>query len=75
MYIGTGKHYIRKVENLGETITLDDNSVWKVSFMDKTKSMMWLITDNVNVSSYMGDKFKITHLKRNETVEATHQSG
>ena len=73
MYFGTGKHSIRKVENLGEIITLDDNSCWKVSFMDKTKSMMWLITDDVTVASHMGDKFKITHIKRNETVEATHQ--
>jgi hypothetical protein len=73
MYLRTGKHSIRKVENLGENITLDDNSRWKVSFMDKTKSMMWMIADDVNVASYIGDKFKITHVKRNETVEATYQ--
>ncbi|OYY74718.1 MAG: hypothetical protein B7Y40_03865 [Gammaproteobacteria bacterium 28-57-27] len=75
MYFGTGKHSIRKIENLGETITLDDNSRWKVSFIDKVKSMQWLPTDDVNVSSYIGDKFNITHIERNETIEATHQQG
>ena len=75
MYIGTGKHSIRKVESLGEIITLDDNSRWKVSFLDKTKSMMWLVTDDVTVASNIGDTFKITHIKRNETVDATHQPG
>jgi hypothetical protein len=72
MYFNTGKHSIRKVENLGEYITLDDGSRWQVSFMDKSKTMMWMMTDDVSVASYMGSKFKITHSKRNETVEATY---
>jgi hypothetical protein len=74
MYLRTGKHTIKKIENLGEFITLDDNSRWKVSFIDKTKSMMWMITDEVNVTSYLGDKFKITHIKKKETIEATNLS-
>jgi hypothetical protein len=72
MYLSTGKHSIRKVENGGGLITLDDGSKWEVSTFDKFKSMMWMITDDVNVSSYIGSKFKITHIKRNETIEATY---
>ena len=75
MYLRTGKHTIRRVENLGENITLDDNSSWKVSSFDKSKSMMWMVADEVSVASYMGDKFKITHVRRNETVEATFEQG
>jgi len=72
MYLNTGKHSITKVENMGEFITLDDNSRWQVSMFDKSKSMMWMTIDQVTVASYIGTKFKITHIKRNETVEATH---
>lgn len=75
MYLNTGKHSIMRVENFGERIILDDNSRWTVSFTDKTTSMMWMILDDVKVASYVGNKFKITHIKRNETIEATHQPG
>jgi hypothetical protein len=56
MYFNTGKHTIKKIENLGEFIILDDNSRWKVAFIDKINSMRWMITEDVNVSSYLGDK-------------------
>lgn len=72
MYLNTGKHSIRKVENLGGLITLDDGSKWEVSTFDKSKSMMWMIIDDVTVESYIGSKFKITHIKKKETIEATH---
>ncbi len=75
MYFNTGKHSIRKIENFGEYIILDDNSRWKVSLMDKTKSMMWMMIDDVTVASSFGNNFKITHIKRKETVEATFQQG
>jgi hypothetical protein len=72
MYLNTGKHSIRKVENGGGLITLDDGSKWEVSTFDKFKSMMWMIIDDVTVESYIGSKFKITHIKKKETIEATH---
>lgn len=72
MYLRTGKHTIKKVENMGEIIILDDNSKWKVSMFDKSKSMMWMMIDEVTIASYIGSIFKITHTKRNETVDATH---
>jgi len=72
MYLRTGKHSIKKVENLGGLITLDDGSKWEVSTFDKSKSMMWMIIDDVTVESYIGSKFKITHIKKKETIEATH---
>lgn len=74
MYYSTGKHTIKKIESRGEFITLEDNSRWKISFLDKIKSMMWMITEDVNVTSYVGDKFKITHIEKNENVEATFLS-
>ena len=64
MYLRTGKHTITKVENMGEFITLDDNSRWQVSMFDKSKSMMWMTSEDVTVSSYIGSKFKITHIKK-----------
>jgi hypothetical protein len=64
------KQFIRSVENMGETITLSDNSKWKVGMFDKTKSMMWMMMDDVVVADGFLNKHKITHLKRNETVEA-----
>jgi hypothetical protein len=71
MYLNTGKRTIKKIVNLGEIITLDDGSRWKVSFMDKTKSKMWMMLDDVAVASYVGSKYKITHIRKNETIEAT----
>lgn len=72
MYLNTGKHSIRKVENAGSLITLDDGSKWEVSAFDKFKSMMWMIIDDVTIESSIGSKFKITHIKKKETIEATH---
>lgn len=70
MYFPSGKQSISRVEKMGEIITLGDRSKWKVGIFDKSKSMMWLMADDVTVASYIGNKFKITHIKRNETVEA-----
>ncbi len=71
MYTNTGKHFILKTEKTGGLITLDDKSRWEISSIsDKMKSMMWSVVDDVNVSDSYG-KFKITHIKRDETVEAT----
>jgi hypothetical protein len=72
MYLSIGKHSIRKVENAGGLITLDDGSKWEVSTFDKFKSMMWMIIEDVTVESYIGSKFKITHIKKKETIEAMH---
>lgn len=72
VYLGAGsEHQISKIENLGEIITLDDRSQWKVSMFDKSKSIMWMMFDKVIVSSY-GIKYKITNIKRNEIVEAEY---
>ena len=72
VYLGTGsEHQISKIENLGEIITLDDRSQWKVSMFDKSKPIMWMMFDKVIVSSY-GIKYKITNIKRNEIVEAVY---
>jgi hypothetical protein len=71
MYLATGqKLFIKRIENLGVIITLDDRSKWKVNMFDITKSKLWLVMDEVTVASYIGSKFKITHTKRNETIEA-----
>jgi hypothetical protein len=72
MCLSTGKRFVTKVENFGEFITLNDNSHWKVSIFDKSKSMMWMMGDEVMVTSYVGATCKITHTKRNETIEASH---
>ncbi len=72
MYLRIGKHSIRKVENGGELITLDDGSKWEVSTFDKFKVMMWTMMDEVTVASYIGSKCKITHIKKKETIEATY---
>ncbi len=70
MYLNTGtKHSIRKVEDLGQIIILDDGSRWKVSMFDKSKSMMWIPLDEVTIQP-SGIIYKLTHLKRKETVEA-----
>ena len=74
MYFNTGKHSILRIENFGETIVLDDKSRWKVDLMDKTKSMMWMILDDVTVVG-SGNTFKITHVKRKETVGVSHLPG
>lgn len=70
MYFPSGKQSISRVENMGETLKLSDRSIWKVGMFDKSKAMMWMMMDEVTIQSYIGNKFKITHTKRNETIEA-----
>lgn len=73
MYLNTKqKQSISKIENMGESITLGDRSLWKVNVFDKTKSMMWMIFDDVVVADGFLNKHKITHTKRNETIEAEY---
>jgi len=72
MYLRTGKHRIRKVENLGGLLTLDDGSKWEVTAFGKYNAMMWKSFDEVMVESYIGSKFKIIHIKKQEAIEATH---
>ncbi len=72
MYLNTGKHSIKEIENTGEFITLDDDSKWKVFPFDKAKTKLWQALDNVTVASNVGSKSKITHTERNETIEATY---
>jgi hypothetical protein len=74
-YFNTGKHAIKTVSNGGKNIVLDDNSKWEISPFDKFTSMMWSITDNVIVKSYIGSKFKIerqTMSGKIEVIEATY---
>ena len=71
MYFASNqKVSISRVENMGEIITLADRSKWKVSLFDKSKVFSWMMFEDVVVAPYIGNKFKITHTKRNETIEA-----
>ena len=72
MYLNTGNHFITKISNFGKLIVLEDGSRWEVSSIDKTTSMIWMITDNVLVESLYGNRCKITNIKRKESVEASH---
>jgi hypothetical protein len=71
MYFATGqKKTISKVENMGEIITLDDRSKWKVGILHKFTSFGWSMMDEVIVSSYLGNKYKIKNTKRNQEIDA-----
>jgi hypothetical protein len=61
-------NYIRKIEDSGKLIILDDSSKWEVNSYDAFTTRMWMIMDNVSVSLN-----KMTNLSRkNETVSVTH---
>ncbi|MEI8102891.1 MAG: hypothetical protein WCG61_05115 [Chlorobium sp.] len=55
---------------MGEIITLNDRSKWKVSLFDKSKVFTWMMLEDVVVAPYIGNKFKITHVNKKETIEA-----
>lgn len=62
-------NYIRKIEDSGKLIILDDSSKWEVSSYDAFTTRMWMIMDNVSVSLN-----KMTNLSRNnETVSVTRK--
>jgi len=62
-------NYIRKIEDSGKLIILDDSSKWEVSSYDAFTTRMWMIMDNVSVSLN-----KMTNLSRNnETVSITRK--
>jgi hypothetical protein len=71
MFVSMGKHSIRNVENNGELITLEDGSRLRVVLMDKSKSMKWEALDEVTVSSGFVGQYRMTHVARKETVEAS----
>ena len=64
------KRTIRKNENFGETLALDDGSRWKVNPLDKNKAIFWAQFDEVDIDSGSLGKHKITNIKRKEIVEA-----
>jgi hypothetical protein len=73
MYLGTNMtHRVTRVENLGGVVVLDDGSKWEVQMMDKSKSMMWLMSDQVKVESYMVHQYRLTNQKQNASVLAKH---
>jgi len=63
---------IRKIENSGKLITLDDSSKWEVGLFDVSTSMFWLPGDTVTVSSNKMTKVSLTG--RKETVSVTRKS-
>ena len=70
MYCSTGRKTIKKVSSFDGTFELSDGSKWKASIFDKSSLFSWSMFDDVDVASYIGNKFKITHVKRNETITA-----
>jgi hypothetical protein len=72
MYLNAGKHTIKDIGKDGESITLDDDSNWKIFPFDKAKVAKWRSGDEVNVAANVGSKSKISHAETNETVEATY---
>lgn len=62
-------NYIRKIEDSGKLIILDDSSKWEVDLYDTFTTRMWMIMDNVSVLVN-----KMTNLSRNnETVSVTRK--
>lgn len=62
-------NYIRKIEESGKLITLDDSSKWEVASFDTFTTRWWMIMDNVSVSLN-----KMTNLSRNnEMVSITRK--
>ena len=43
-------NYIRKIEDSGKLIILEDSSKWEVSSYDAFTTRMWMVMDNVSVS-------------------------
>jgi hypothetical protein len=69
MYLGTNiTHRVARVENIRGVVVLDDGSKWEVQMMDKSKSMTWLISDQVTVESYMAQQHRLTNQNRNSSV-------
>jgi len=64
------KRTIRKNENFGEILTLDDGTRWKVNPLDKNKAGLWGQSDEVDIDDGFLGKHKITNIKRKENVEA-----
>ena len=67
----TRKHIIRRIESLGEFITLDDSSRWQIdSMLNRMKTRGWAMGDEIIVATYISPKFKITHPLKKEEIKA-----
>ena len=42
-----GNHWIRKVIERGETIQLEDGSIWQISPLSKIDAILWLVTEKI----------------------------
>jgi hypothetical protein len=70
-YLNTGiKQFIAKKDNTRGLLALSDRSLWKVSLFDKSTVLLWLPMDDVVVGEGILNTYKITHVKRKETIEA-----
>ena len=49
--ITQGCCYIKRVENLGRKIILDNDTEWEIYFLDSMKSSLWLPSSKVTVRS------------------------
>lgn len=70
MYFNTGKEQrIQNVDSRNNTITLSDNSNWKVVGIYTYKIATWLAISHKAVVSQSGIGFKMTNTSKGETVD------
>lgn len=55
---------IRKIEDSGKLIILDDSSKWEVSFIDTIDTRIWMMFDKISMK---GDKMT-NHSRRDKTI-------
>jgi hypothetical protein len=66
------KHWIKRVDNRGKLLQLEDDSFWEISPIDIIYSALWLPLSNVYVkeSNNPNYEFKILNIDDGESVEA-----
>lgn len=71
-------HRLNSITSYGESIELEDGSLWSVSWSDRAKTLLWLRDDSIAIypsNSWLGPDFVIVNLNTNDRVEADLRYG
>jgi len=71
MTLSTGRYSIKKIENFGEFITLNNGTRLQVEYADKPITLLWSPMSGLNVNDVSGKKVRLTHAQNGKSIETT----
>ena len=82
VYLPKGYHFVTAVSALGDSIVLEDQSIWKVAENEGLEALSWQVNDPLSItfndsfsSWYSGYLYKITNNRKNTSIKVNLHLG